>query len=57
MIWDKQTTTFEDIKQHGTNKFNSLSDYHIHKTANIENGYLAGRYGGIPFLSNDITGA
>ncbi len=29
-----------------------LSDYSIHKTANIENGYLAGRYGGIPFLSN-----
>ena len=29
-----------------------LSDYNIHKTANIENGYLIGRYGGIPFLSN-----
>lgn len=29
-----------------------LRDYNIHKTANIENGYLNGRYGGIPFLSN-----
>lgn len=29
-----------------------LSDYNIHHTANIENGYLNGRYGGIPFLSN-----
>ena len=29
-----------------------LSDYNIHKTANIENGYLNGRYGGIPFLAN-----
>ena len=29
-----------------------LSDFNIHKTANIENGYLNGRYGGIPFLSN-----
>lgn len=29
-----------------------LSDYNIHNTANIENGYLHGRYGGIPFLSN-----
>ena len=29
-----------------------LSDSNIHKTANIENGYLIGRYGGIPFLSN-----
>lgn len=27
-----------------------LSDFNIHKTANIENGYLNGRYGGIPFL-------
>ena len=30
----------------------TLSDYNIHRTANIENGYLNGRYGGIPFLSN-----
>ena len=29
-----------------------LSDFNIHSTANIENGYLNGRYGGIPFLSN-----
>lgn len=29
-----------------------LSDFNIHRTANIENGYLNGRYGGIPFLSN-----
>ncbi len=29
-----------------------LSDYNVHNTANIENGYLNGRYGGIPFLSN-----
>lgn len=29
-----------------------LSDFNVHSTANIENGYLNGRYGGIPFLSN-----
>lgn len=29
-----------------------LSDFNVHKTANIENGYLDGRYGAIPFLSN-----
>ena len=29
-----------------------LSDFNIHNTVNIENGYLNGRYGGIPFLSN-----
>lgn len=33
-------------------KLYPLSDYNIHRTANIENGYLDGRYGGIPFLSN-----
>ena len=33
-------------------QFYPLSDFSIHKTANIENGYLNGRYGGIPFLSN-----
>ena len=36
----------------GSTKLYSLSDYNIHKTANIENGYLNGRYGGIPFLAN-----
>ena len=36
----------------GTSKLYSLSDFNIHNTANIENGYLNGRYGGIPFLSN-----
>lgn len=36
----------------GSSKLYSLSDFNIHSTANIENGYLNGRYGGIPFLSN-----
>lgn len=45
-IWFAQ----KDIEQ--ATKLYSLSDYNIHKTANIENGYLNGRYGGIPFLSN-----
>jgi hypothetical protein len=36
----------------GSSKFYSLSDFNIHNTANIENGYLNGRYGGIPFLAN-----
>jgi len=29
-----------------------LSDFQVHKTANIQLGYLQGRYGAIPFLSN-----
>lgn len=45
-IWFAQKDT------DGATKLYSLSDYNVHKTANIENGYLNGRYGGIPFLSN-----
>ena len=33
-------------------KLYSLSDFNVHATANVENGYLNGRYGAIPFLSN-----
>lgn len=36
----------------GATQLYSLSDYNVHHTANIENGYLNGRYGGIPFTSN-----
>jgi AAA15 family ATPase/GTPase len=36
----------------GSSKFYSLSDFNIHNTIKIENGYLKGRFGGIPFLGN-----
>ena len=36
----------------GATHMYSLSDFNISNTANIEDGYLNGRYGGIPFLSN-----
>ena len=45
-IWFAQ----KDVNQ--STQLYPLSDYNIHKTANIENGYLNGRYGGIPFLAN-----
>lgn len=45
-IWFAQ----KDVNQ--STQLYPLSDYNIHKTANIENGYLTGRYGGIPLLSN-----
>ena len=45
-IWFAQ----KDVEQ--ATQLYPLSDFNIHKTANIENGYLDGRYGGIPFLSN-----
>jgi len=46
-IWFAQ----KDLTE-GSTKLYPLSDYKVHHTANIENGYLNGRYGGIPFLSN-----
>ena len=36
----------------GSSKLYSLSDFKIHNTISIENGYLKGRFGGIPFLGN-----
>lgn len=36
----------------GSSKIYSLSDFKIHNTINIENGYLKGRFGGIPFLGS-----
>ncbi|WP_131536765.1 AAA family ATPase [Pedobacter nototheniae] len=36
----------------GASRLYPLSDFNVHHTANIENGYLNGRFGGIPFLSN-----
>lgn len=45
-IWFAQ----KDVEQ--ATQLYPLSDFNIHNTANIENGYLQGRYGGIPFLSN-----
>ncbi len=38
--------------QYQATKLSPLSDYNIHNTANIENGYLQGRYSGVPFLGN-----
>lgn len=40
----------KDVDQ--STQFYSLSEYNIHKTASIENGYLIGRYGGIPTLTS-----
>ena len=43
---------FAQKNLYGSTVLYSLSDYNVHGTANIENGYLDGRYGGIPFMSN-----
>lgn len=39
-------------KAAGVTKMYSLNIFKIHKTISIENGYLEGRYGAIPFLGN-----
>lgn len=43
---------FTEKDSNGATHLYPLSDFNIHKTADIEHGYLIGRYGGIPFLSN-----
>lgn len=37
-------------KKHGSSHMYSLNDFKIHNTINIENGYMEGRYGAIPFI-------
>lgn len=37
-------------KKYGSSHMYSLNDYKIHNTINIENGYMEGRYGAIPFI-------
>lgn len=37
-------------KSDGTSRMYSLNDFKIHKTLSLENGYLDGRFGAIPFL-------
>ncbi len=37
-------------KKEGSTQMRSLNDFKIHNTINIENGYLDGRYGGVPTL-------
>ena len=37
-------------KKDGSTHMYSLNDFKIHNTINIENGYMEGRYGAIPFI-------
>ncbi|MFR7467076.1 MAG: AAA family ATPase [Phocaeicola vulgatus] len=37
-------------KKDGGSHMYSLNDFKIHNTINIENGYMEGRYGAIPFI-------
>lgn len=39
-------------KRNGESRMYSLNDFKIHKTLSLENGYLEGRFGAIPFLGS-----
>lgn len=39
-------------KTNGNTTMRSFNDFKIHNTINIENGYLDGRYGGVPSIKN-----
>jgi AAA15 family ATPase/GTPase len=43
---------FAEKNNRGETKLYSLSDFKEHSTIDIRKGYLQGRYGGIPFISN-----
>ena len=41
-------------KEDGQTKMRSMSEFNIHNTIKIENGYLQGRYGGVPKVNLKI---
>jgi hypothetical protein len=41
-------------KESGQTKMRSLSEFSIHNTIKIENGYLQGRYGGVPRVNLEV---
>lgn len=43
-------------KDNGSSHMRSLNDYRIHNTINVENGYLEGRYGGVPVIGSLCDG-
>jgi AAA15 family ATPase/GTPase len=42
---------FAQKDMHGATKLYSLSDFKVHHTINIENGYMNGRFGAIPLMA------
>ncbi len=42
-------------KENGSSRMRSFNDFKIHRTINIENGYINGRYGGVPKFSQVDT--
>ncbi len=51
-IFRQDEIWFAEKDKNGSTDLYSLSDFKEHKTIDIRKGYLNGRYGSIPFLSN-----
>jgi AAA15 family ATPase/GTPase len=51
-IFRQDEIWFVEKNQDGSTDLYSLNDFKEHKTIDIQKGYLKGRYGSIPFLSN-----
>ena len=45
----------EKNAENGVSDLYSLADFSVRKSENAEKGYLLGRYGAIPFITNDIN--
>lgn len=51
-IFRQDEIWFTEKDQNASTDIYSLSNFKVHKTKDIRKGYLCGRYGSIPFLSN-----
>ncbi|MEM9545008.1 MAG: ATP-binding protein [Bacteroidota bacterium] len=51
-IFRRDEIWFVEKDKNGSTDLYPLSDFKEHHTKNIRNGYLSGRYGGIPFLGD-----
>lgn len=51
-IFRKDEIWFTEKNKEGSTDLYSLNDFNVHKTIDIQKGYLKGRFGSIPFLGN-----
>lgn len=45
----------EKNNENGVSDLYPLSDFSVRKKENVENGYMLGRYGAVPFIKNDFN--
>jgi len=54
-LFRKDQIWFTEKNENAVSDLYSLSDFAIRKNENIEKGYMLGRYGAIPLITNDIN--